>query len=272
MKFVHITDTHLNAPGKNNQFPNANHFEKVKQTIRHIRETGVDPEFVLITGDLVHEGDAEDYFFVRSLFDEASEQLGAPIYVTLGNHDHLPAFRQGYLGELPAEEPYYYVRDINGLRLICLNSQIPGQPEGQIDEVQLTWLENQLQTPAPKGTIIALHHPLINFVGHAIKGMIVENRDQVASVIAGKDVIGIFSGHIHLNYSGTYQGIFHVAAAGTAFSTEIEEGMEHIQFLDTCGYNIITISEEGIAVKAVDLPRSRTEYMRISVASLNIGG
>ncbi|AIQ20737.1 hypothetical protein H70357_31805 [Paenibacillus sp. FSL H7-0357] len=267
MKFVHLTDTHLNAPGRNNQFPNANHFEKVKQTFRHIRETGVNPEFVLITGDLVHEGDAEDYSFVRSLFDEASEQLKVPVYVLLGNHDHLPAFRQGYLGELPAEEPYYYVQDINGLRLICLNSQIPGQPGGQIDEVQLTWLENQLQTPAPKGTIIALHHPLFDLGGSAAKGMLVDNRDQVAHVISGKDVIGIFAGHIHSNYSGTYQGIFHAAAAGTAFSAEVEEGMEHYQFLDTCGYNIITISEKGIAVKAVELPRSRAEYMRISVAS-----
>ncbi|OPH56970.1 hypothetical protein BC351_26530 [Paenibacillus ferrarius] len=263
MRFVHLTDTHLNAPGKEGQFPNSKHYEKVRQTIRHIRETKVDPAFVLVTGDLSHGGDEEDYVFIRSLFDEASEQLGVPVYVVLGNHDHLSAFRQGYLGEAPSEDPYYYVQNINGLRLIGLNSQIPNQPGGRIDEVQLAWLEQQLLTPAPKGTIVALHHPLFSLGGFTAKGLLVENRDEVARVVAGTDVIGMFAGHIHSNLFGTYQGIFHVAAAGTAFTAELGEGKEHFQFIDICGYNIVTVSEEGIVVQSIDLPRSRAEYMRI---------
>ncbi|GAA3409960.1 metallophosphoesterase family protein [Paenibacillus hodogayensis] len=263
MRFVHLTDTHLNAPGKNGQFPTSNHFEKVEQTIRHVRETGVDPEFVLVTGDLSHGGDVEDYIFIRSLFDEASRQLGVPVYVVLGNHDHLSAFRQGYLGESPSEDPFYYVQYIQGLRLIGLNSQVSGQPGGRIDDVQLSWLENQLQTPAPKGTIVALHHPLISLGGYTAKGLLVENREQIARVIAGTDVKGVFAGHVHSNLFGISQGIFHIVAAGTAFTAELEEGRQHFQFVDMCGYNIVTVNEEGIMVQAIDLPRSRTEYMRI---------
>ncbi|WP_342416093.1 metallophosphoesterase [Paenibacillus sp. FSL R10-2782] len=269
MKFIHITDTHINAPGNAKQFPIAHHAEKVEQAFRHIQETNVKPSFVLITGDISHEGDVEDYRFIRSLFNKASEELGVPIYVVLGNHDHLPAFREGYLGEDPSSDKYYYSQHVEGLRIIGLNSQIPGQPGGIIDETQLVWLQQQLEEPAVKGTVIALHHPLIYLGDYTLPGMLVENRNDVMQAISGTDVVGVFSGHIHSNYFANYNDVLHIAAAGTSFTAEFTGNKEHISFVDLCGYSVVTVHEDGVTAKYIDLPRPRGEYMKIPISALS---
>ena len=266
MKFVHLTDTHMNAPGKDGLLAKFNLADKVKMTFRHLQETGVAPEFVVITGDLAHEGDAEDYAYIRKLLDEGSALIGAPVYVVLGNHDHRPAFRSGFLGELPTEEPYYYAHDIQGLRLIGLNSQIPGKHNGRIDEEQLAWLKAQLETPAPKGTIIALHHPLMGVIGMP-GDHLMENRDEILKAISGTDVVGVLAGHVHSNNVGVQQGILNVAATGTAFSGEMAD-KEHYRMVDFSGYNVVTVNEEGLAVQTVVLPTSNAEYFRFPIAAL----
>lgn len=266
VKFIHITDTHLNAPDKEAPFAKLHVADKVKQVFGHIHQSGIAPSFVLITGDLAHEGDAEDYAYIRSLLDECSAQVGAPVFVILGNHDHRSAFREGYLGETPSEQAYYYSHTIAGLRLIGLNSQAPGKHSGTIDDQQLTWLAEQLQTPAPIGTIVAVHHPLLNINGMAADHLLT-NMEEVGQVLHQTDVIGIMAGHVHSNNVGLYQGIVSVAAAGTAFGGEIaEEGQ--FRMFDFCSYNVVSANAQGISVQTIVLPTSNAEIARFPMSAL----
>jgi len=267
IKFVHLTDTHMNAPDKDGPFAKFRLADKVEQTFRRVRETGVAPAFVLITGDLSHEGDAEDYAHIRKLLDEGSKLIGAPVYVVLGNHDHRSAFREGYLGEEASEQPYYYSVTIDGLRLIGLNSQVPGQHNGTIDEEQLVWLKQELRTSAPKGTIVAIHHPLLN-IGGALGDHLLTNRAEVGQALSGTDVIGVMAGHVHSNNIGSYHGIVNVAAAGTAFAGEMADP-EHLRMFDACSYNIVTVNPgDGLSVQTVHLQTSQTEFFRFPIAAL----
>src|SRR5579875_1226083 len=98
--FLHITDTHLNKPTIKQKFLNdpVHNLQRVFDDVYNF-ETKI--SFIVISGDLVHEGDEEDYRFIRRFLDEQSERLGVPIYVGLGNHDHRSSFRVGYLNEVP---------------------------------------------------------------------------------------------------------------------------------------------------------------------------
>ncbi|WP_458794083.1 metallophosphoesterase family protein, partial [Nocardia farcinica] len=70
------------------------------------------------------------------------------------------AFRRGLLDEeADQSEPVDRVYDVNGLRIIALDSTVPGQHHGEISDEQLAWLRRELEVPAPDGTLIALHHP-----------------------------------------------------------------------------------------------------------------
>ncbi|MBB6694042.1 metallophosphoesterase [Cohnella xylanilytica] len=268
MKFIHLTDTHMNAAGKQDGlFAKVHMADNVRKVINHAKESGIEPAFVLITGDLSHEGDAADYAYIRTVLDECSERIGAPVHVVLGNHDHRGPFREGYLMEAPSEEPYYYSVMYGGLRLIGLNTQIPGDHAGELDERQLSWLSEQLKEAAPQGTIIGLHHPVLSIEGmdgsHLLK-----NRAVFGDLIAGTDVIGVLAGHVHSNNVGTFRGICAVAASGTAFAGERADP-DTYAMVNAIGYNVVSVNAgEGITVRTVELPTGREELVRFPIALL----
>lgn len=268
-RFVHLTDTHMNAPSSEGPFAKLALAEKVKQTCLHIRDTNLKPAFVLITGDLSHEGDAADYAYIRTVLDECSALVDAPIHVILGNHDHRSAFRQGYLGETPSEEAYYYAVEIDGLRLIGLNSQVAGRHNGELDAEQLAWLEQTLKaSSAPLGTVVALHHPLMSVRGMS-GDLLLTNRAQVSDILAGTDVACVVAGHVHSNNVGFYRGILNVAAAGTAFTGELADA-EMYRMVNFCSYNVVDVSEEGVSIQTTVLPTPGEEYFRFPIAALAV--
>jgi Icc protein len=263
LKFIHLTDTHMNAPQTTNMFLKLQLADKVKRVFGHIRDNAISPAFVVITGDLSHEGEVQDYEYIRTIVDEGSSLLGVPVYVVLGNHDHRAPFREGFLKEEASEHPYYYSHNIQGVRLIGLNSQIKGHHHGEIDAEQLAWLEEALRTPAEYGTIVALHHPLLNINGMPSDHLLA-NREQLGALLEGTDVIGVVAGHVHTNNVGTYKGICNIAATGTAFAGEAAEDNQ-FKMVDFCGYNVISVFEEGITVQTVVMPSMQEEFFRFSM-------
>jgi 3',5'-cyclic AMP phosphodiesterase CpdA len=260
IQFIHITDTHLNAPGKESLFKKVNMADKLRSVFEHVRVTKKKPDFVLITGDLVHEGDKEDYEYFRKLVDEASEAIGAPVYVTLGNHDHRAPFREGYLGEEASEQAYFYSVTIDGLRLIALNSQVEGQHHGTIDEEQLAWLAEQLKQPSPNGTVVALHHPLLNVSIMSADHMLT-NSEELSKALKTGEIVGIFAGHVHSNNVGTFDGMLSVAASGSAFGGEMADDGK-FRLYDFCSYNIVTVAKRNATVQTVILPATDIEFLR----------
>lgn len=88
--FVHLTDLHLPNdlyypnPGYDTDSTAVNDFRAVIDDINLIH-----PEFVLLTGDLVNEGELEN-FAGQYWFGWAQRLIGlieVPVYVTIGNHD-----------------------------------------------------------------------------------------------------------------------------------------------------------------------------------------
>ncbi|MFC1618876.1 metallophosphoesterase [Candidatus Neomarinimicrobiota bacterium] len=88
--FVHISDTHLPTtyyvyePESLTDSSSMIDFRAVIDDINLIR-----PEFVLLTGDVIHEGELEDYQ-ERRYYTKAQRilaELEVPVYVVAGNHD-----------------------------------------------------------------------------------------------------------------------------------------------------------------------------------------
>lgn len=88
--FAHITDTHLPThifypdPGYNTDSTEVLDLREVFNDFNLIR-----PEFVLLTGDLVNQGELEEFENMR-VYSKAKRVLGeleVPLYLTAGNHD-----------------------------------------------------------------------------------------------------------------------------------------------------------------------------------------
>jgi 3',5'-cyclic AMP phosphodiesterase CpdA len=113
------------------------------------------------------------------------------------------------------------VHDIDGLRVIALDSTVPGAHHGEVSGAQLDWLAEELATPAPHGTILAMHHPPVPSVLDL--AVAVELREQwaLAEVLEGSDVRGIIAGHLHYSTNATFAGIPVSVASATCYTQDL---------------------------------------------------
>ena len=145
--FLHVTDTHLRFDAET---PDTCCTEK---SLRSLYQTAFAwdhrPAFVLITGDLVHEGTSADYARAKTLLQELDEQYHTKTYPALGNHDIRKNFNSAFRG-LASDQPLDYCVQTEWLRWIVLDSSC-GQVIGQLSGSQLAWLEQELCKP--KGVV-----------------------------------------------------------------------------------------------------------------------
>lgn len=246
MKFVQLTDTHvrLNYDDENvamfGKLPNP--AENVRKILQRVDWTSTD--FVVITGDLVHEGECEDYKFLKNLIEEMVPSDKKVIYV-LGNHDHKEAFYEAFL-EKKEEKHYYYVEYVDGYRLIILDSAVPGKEAGTILPEQLEWLKGVLAQPSEKGSMIFVHHPLFWSDGNVFP-MEVTNSGEVMDALEGSDVFAIFCGHTHQNATNMKNGLVQYTSDSSAFSLELRNKTD-IAFTEKAGYYNVTVEGQDTAV------------------------
>ncbi len=99
------------------------------------------------------------------------------------------------------------VSQVRGLRVITLDSLVPGSVHGQVSTAQLDWLRSVLATPAPDGSVVVLHHPPISLSAPTMQAMVLQNPDELGQVIAGSDVRVVLCGHLHAQLSGFLYGV-----------------------------------------------------------------
>jgi Icc protein len=139
----------------------------------------------------------------------------------MGNHDDRANFRTGLLDQPADDSPVDRTYFINGLRVITLDTSVPGYHHGELSPAQLDWLASELATPAPDGTILALHHPPVPSVLDL--AVLVELRGQaaLAGVLRNSDVRTILGGHLHYSTTATFAGIPVSVASATCYTQDL---------------------------------------------------
>jgi Icc protein len=217
---LHLSDTHL--LGRHRRlYDTVDAAQHLQQLLDELEASEGRPEAIVVTGDLADRGEPEAYEQLRAMVEPVAARLGATVIWVMGNHDNRAAFRAGLLSEFPSMSPIDRVHDVNGLRVITLDSTVPGHHHGEISSAQLDWLAEELSTPAPHGTILAMHHPpLPSVLDLAVS---VELRDQsgLAEVLFGSDVRSIIAGHLHYSSTGTFAGIPVSVASATCYTQDL---------------------------------------------------
>lgn len=228
---LHLSDTHLLGGDRllGDRFDTARH---LRRTLAAAEATGVRPDAVVFTGDLTDLGEPEAYRALRDAVEPWAARLGAPVVWVAGNHDERAALRAHLLDSPATEEPVTSVHDLGGLRLIALDSTVPGWHHGDLDAAQLEWLRAELAEPAPLGTILALHHPPLPT--HIPFFDILELRDQagLAEAIAGSDVRAILAGHLHYSTSGTFAGVPVSVASASCYTMDLARPADAVNGMD----------------------------------------
>jgi len=217
---LHLSDTHLLADG-NRLYGSVDSAAHVQRLFADVEASGGRPDAIIITGDLADKGEPHAYAQLRDIVEPAAARLGAKVLWVMGNHDNRANFRTELLGQEPSLAPIDHVDYVGGLRIITLDTTVPGSHYGEITEPQLEWLGEQLSFPAPDGTILAMHHPPVPSMLDL--SVAVELRDQasLAQVLRGTDVRSILAGHLHYSSTATFAGIPVSVASATCYTQDL---------------------------------------------------
>lgn len=202
-----LSDLHLVSEGRHRS--GADPLENLERAIELMTAAPSLPEGIILTGDLADSGEPGAYRLLRAGMDRLSVALGAPVVYVPGNHDLRSAFREILLGATGGETttPIDQVHHFGGLRLISLDSVVPGVDGGELRNEQLEWLRAELGSPAPDGTIVALHHPPISSPIRSMAALALADPDRLGAVVQGSDVRLMIAGHNHHATSGLLAGI-----------------------------------------------------------------
>jgi 3',5'-cyclic-AMP phosphodiesterase len=261
---VHVSDPHFVADGL--LYGELDPQAGLVEVFRSIESSGLEPEAVIISGDLTDKGNAAAYRRLRAVCQSYADRMGTKLIWAMGNHDERSNFREQLLDETPRPLPVDRSYRLGGLRVLVVDSSIPGFHHGEVGEGQLRWLAGELETTADDGTLLVIHHPPVPPVQEL--GVLSELRNQggLARVLEGSDVIGILSGHTHCSVFSTFAGIPVSVASSTSYTQDLALPSGVVQGLDGArSFNLIRIHHRTF-VSAV-VPVGKYRRMRSAVTA-----
>lgn len=270
---LHVSDTHLIGDGL--LAGSLDSEVRLRALFAQMHRAGGSPEAIIVTGDLADRGEPEAYARLRSIATPAAEALGARLIWAMGNHDSRAALRTHLLGEEPSTEPLDRVHWVNGLRIIVLDTSVPGFHHGELTPAQLEWLAEELTFPAPDGTLLAMHHPPVPCVQEL--AVLVELRGQaaLADVLRGSDVRAILAGHLHYSTSATFAGIPVSVASATCYTQDLAGAVDPASgFRETRGrdaaqaYNLVHVYADTVVHSVVPAAGGATVGREVSGADV----
>jgi Icc protein len=221
---AHLSDPHLLAGGAK-QYGVIDTVAGLQLALARLSRLDPAPQALVFTGDLADKAEPAAYARLREIVEPAAAQMGAVVVWVMGNHDERAAYARGLFGEAlldgGADATQDRVHEVAGLRIVSLDTSVPGYHHGELTDAQLDWLADVLSTPAPHGTLLALHHPPIP-VPMMRAAEVIELYDQhrLAEVLTGTDVRCILGGHFHYSTYSTFAGIPVSVASATCYTSD----------------------------------------------------
>jgi 3',5'-cyclic AMP phosphodiesterase CpdA len=217
-RILHLSDTHLARTGVDEDGVDAAAaLDRILYDARFVPNI----DLVVVSGDIADDGSAEGCADVLARVGRFAAERGIPHVYCTGNHDAREAFAAvlgtGHLGpdgsdlgQLAQEtgDERAAVSDVSGLRVITLDSLVPGSVHGFVSDAQLAWMRSVLAQPAAAGSVVVLHHPPIALESSPLmKSVNLRNAAQLADALSGTDVQAVLCGHFHLQLSGSLNGV-----------------------------------------------------------------
>lgn len=211
------------------------------------------PDFIVNTGDVITKpGNKKQW----AKFWEMSKPVTVPYFLTVGNHDVSSRKRSSEKThkeqvDLPGNELYYSFPAGNSL-FVVLDSQLEGQ-EKKITGEQFHWVQGVLANSDAKHMFVFLHHPLYPDPGkgrHHGNSLdrYKEDRNRLHALFRKYNVTMVFTGHEHLYYRKSVDGIAHIITGGGGaplYAPADDGGFHH--FIQ------VTVEGEAVTTEVIDI-------------------
>ncbi|MDF1808769.1 MAG: metallophosphoesterase [Phycisphaerales bacterium] len=167
-----------------------------------------DPDLVIVTGDMVEHGDTESYKRVRQLLNS----IDLPVFVLPGNHDSPNHMTNDLCGENIHYVDFY---DLDGWRLIFLDSHVEGKGYGELSADQQLMFQKALEQSSSRHVLVALHHtPII--LCPSFNCQLNGAREFLEDLSSWPNVRAVIAGHAHVECDARYKGIYVMTTPATS--------------------------------------------------------
>jgi 3',5'-cyclic AMP phosphodiesterase CpdA len=220
MLIAQISDMHVKAEGRllYRRIDTASYLERA---VAHLNALDPRPDVVIASGDLVEGGKPEEYAYLERLL----APLEMPIHLIPGNHDARDALREVFADHtyLPRSGFLQYTIETLAVRLIGLDSLVPGKAHGELCAERLDWLEARL-AESDRPTILFVHHPPFDCGIAAFDGArLSEGADRLAELVRRHpNVERLMCGHVHRPIQVRWAGTMASIAPSTAHQATLD--------------------------------------------------
>lgn len=253
-RIVQITDLHLFSDPDERLFGIPTR-ELLHDVLAHVTEHAGHVDHLVITGDHSHDDLPETYAGLRELLAPWGDRL----WQLPGNHDARAVLRAVFRERIDGEGGERISFSFRADDWLCLglDTQVPGEVGGRLEEEQLAWIERQLLEHDPAGAVLFMHHPPLDTGQEWLDRIGLDGKEPLRALLVAEPRLRLVCcGHIH------HERAERVGSAEivTTPSTGLEfSATSPTRLFVRCapGYRIIELGEEGYATWVVRLTEAR---------------
>ena len=234
LTLIQISDTHLMAEATA-EFVNVNPEQSFLAVLTDIQQRYPHAAALVHTGDLAQEAQVATY----QRYLNTMNQLKLPHFQVPGNHDDVALF------------PFYqqqnaaHAIDLGTWSLVLLNSAVPHQVDGWVNEAQLQQLEQLLAARPKQHIIIACHHHPFAMQSHWIDQHKLKNTEALTDVLARHNNVKlVLFGHVHQESCHTWQQIEFLSTPSTCVQFK-PKSVEFALGTEAPGYRVLHLKNDG---------------------------
>ncbi|HEY9050446.1 MAG TPA: putative molybdenum carrier protein [Gammaproteobacteria bacterium] len=233
---IQLTDTHIHDEA-NACFKDTYPYQYLQRIIHQILFRHGQPDYVVVTGDLTHDGNEASCQHLAQLLSA----FDCPVYVTAGNHDETQTIHQHLLiNNISMPD----LVELNHWQLLFADSHIEYETGGEIADSIIDRFRLQLKQNN-KSALLFTHHPPISIDSEWMDKIGMKNGfDFLQSLIDFPQLKAVAFGHIHQQWHSSHQHIQLLGAPSTCvqFKPLSEDfAIDNNQ----PGYRVFSLGENG---------------------------
>lgn len=206
MIVAQLTDSHLKA-GNRIAYGRVDTAAFLARAVARINAFTPAVDAVIFSGDLTDTGGPGEFAALRAILDE----LRAPVFAVPGNHDRRDTLREAFAdtGFHADGTPFCAgVAEDFPLRLIGLDSSVPGKPHGELGRAQRDWLAETLEARPDAPTLVFVHHPpFLTGIRHMDVQNLADGEALIDLLARHAQVLHLACGHLHRAIAAEVGGV-----------------------------------------------------------------
>ncbi|MFC6639747.1 phosphodiesterase [Sulfitobacter sp. JBTF-M27] len=262
-RIIHLTDLHISHPDVGDAALKTDTTDTLRRAVAAINAMDPLPDLVVASGDLTNTGAASSY----GLLQEILADLAPPVVLALGNHDKRTPFAEVFATGT-GDAPFMHERILGNLHVITLDTLVPGHVAGRLDPGQIAFLDTALEREPDLPKLVVAHHPpRMDDRTLPWASLDEQSSDRFGETIAGRGVIGVLSGHVHLDQVHHWHGVPVITCMGLNSTVDILEQRD-MRIVEGTSMGLCVLRPSGLSVSFVPLTPERRQLGLLEEARL----